>query len=388
MERDQEHQTPTPENEKTASAVLKLLAIIGLVAILALAAWMSIQVIRLAPTAFKTVSSAVSSASISLSSIFSRAPENDVEFSLSTSTLSSDEPFTIEWDRETENAEITYLLEYECADGFSLHVVTAGTSTDTICNEPFEFTTVDTSLEIIPVSTSNRFLDVTLTLRALAEDFATGTPQELANDTVTLTVINDNLTDSPATLADNGIGETPETPETPSQTASVADAPTDTTPAVGAPAPVEPVAPRKPTTVYVPNPRVAIDPDGRPDLAVTILGTGVVLDVNDNDSFFPLKKIPTDQRGAVQFEVENVGNNVSKSWDFTAQLPIEGDDDFEFASPKQDPLKPGDKITFTLKFDSVLEDDRGTIKIKLDPGSADRNDANDDATVIVTIEEK
>jgi len=271
------------EQAHTTHAMLKLLAIVGLVAILATAAWLSIQMIRFTPTAFSSVSNAVSSAAVTLSSVF--FPEEGGEGAVAEEESS-----------EEENQEENSSQEEE-------------------------------------------------------EDVEEEQASEVAE------------------TSDSGTTVTPTQPST-----------------------VTPVSPAQSGgsssgTVYVPNRGATINPNGSPDLSVTILSTGIALEVDNEDQYFVLSPIPTNRRAAVRFEVENKGDNVSDRWNFTATLPIEGDTDFEYDSPRQNRMNPGDKIQFTLKFDDIAERDKGIIKIELDAGDDDKSTSNNSDLVVVEIEE-
>lgn len=98
------------------------------------------------------------------------------------------------------------------------------------------------------------------------------------------------------------------------------------------------------------------------DLAVTILGVGII----ENGQFLKTGSLVVGKRGAVHFQVQNVGGTTSSNWTFNAVLPS-----FPlhiFHSPSQQQLAPGDRIEFTLGFDQINANlAEGVITINADP---------------------
>ena len=104
------------------------------------------------------------------------------------------------------------------------------------------------------------------------------------------------------------------------------------------------------------------NPQGEPDLAVTILATGII---DEQNNFLPTDSISRTKRGAVTFEIRNIGTKESGSWTFNAVLPT-----FPmqiFHSKAQKSLLPGDRIEFTLGFDQITNLPDGVITINADP---------------------
>jgi hypothetical protein len=111
-----------------------------------------------------------------------------------------------------------------------------------------------------------------------------------------------------------------------------------TTPAT----PATPAAPRTPTTptktsgTYAPaSVGNRTNLFGYPDLSVRILSG-----------------IPYGSRYSVTFEIANYGTNVVPAgWSFVAELPMDGDE-YPYYSQGQQALYPGDRIIYTLGFDT------------------------------------
>lgn len=172
---------------------------------------------------------------------------------------------------------------------------------------------------------------------------------------------------------------------------------TPSAPATGAPVaprPVAPVAPARPpyygptgyttiTTVNPPQPRPLY---GQADLTVTITDTGY-LRTEDTDSFVSSDDVPDGERGAVRFTVTNIGTNVSDEWEFEALIP--SDPIYDFDSPEQRSLRPGDRIEYTLGFTEGREgDDRQiTITVDSDEDVDERSESNNKDSARVDIDD-
>lgn len=109
------------------------------------------------------------------------------------------------------------------------------------------------------------------------------------------------------------------------------------------------------------------NPNGQIDLAVQILGTGII--TTDTGTFIAVSPINTSQKGAVRFEVINLGGKESGSWTFNAVLPTYPRHIFHSTSQKS--LLPGDRIEFTLGFDQVNGNvSEDIVTINVDPSGS------------------
>lgn len=166
----------------------------------------------------------------------------------------------------------------------------------------------------------------------------------------------------------------------PAKTDVPAPAPTETPVATTTPVTPEPAAPATPTPT---TPRTAgpetsgvypingstggvSNPNGAIDLSVRIIEQGVV---DKSTNLFTASSSPNradiTKRVAVRFAVENLGTKTSPQWTFNAVLPtLPGN---IFSSPNQQALNPGDRIEFTLGFDSLADADTGTFTVNVDP---------------------
>lgn len=328
---------------------LKALAVIGFVAILIFGVWGLIQVGRM----FPSVMSALSSAAVSLSSIF--VPAERLEIALPSGNVVSGEPFTIEWSHEGKRKDGTYSLSFDCRDGLSMEAPAQnGVYQKVFCNTPFNLTNETSSMKLIALSSESRFLDVPLKLTFTRLD----TGEVTAETTTAVTVVNDKIsgtaTATPPRTGGTGTGTS-----------------------------VRPGTPSRNTYVITQAGR-ASDPNGRADLSATILDTGTV---DSNNVYIKTGTISRQQKGAVRFVIENLGSKTVESWNFSAVLPTLPM--HIFSSPMQPALGPGDKIEYTLAFDQVDgAATQNTITINADPSNMVWNEAtenNNIAKAVVTI---
>ena len=134
-------------------------------------------------------------------------------------------------------------------------------------------------------------------------------------------------------------------------------------------------------TVQIPNDDTAIE-NGKADLLVRIIETGI-LD-SDTNEFIQTDSMTYTSRGGVFFEVINLGTKTSEEWMFTAVLPTFPA--YTFNSETQEKLAPGDRIEFTLGFDSVVQEIEGTILITVDPNNTLDEVTRDNNIAEITIQ--
>jgi hypothetical protein len=105
------------------------------------------------------------------------------------------------------------------------------------------------------------------------------------------------------------------------------------------------------------------NPNGTVDLRARVLAVGVVDKVTGD--FTASTSININARVAVRFVVENIGTKTSGAWAFIAQLPTTPFHSFE--SAEQIPLAPGDRIEYTIGFDSLEQQKKVQVLINVDP---------------------
>jgi len=352
--------TNNTQSGKSTSTGLRILAVLSFLVVLSVGMWGSVQVAKAVPNAFSSLAAAI----VSLSSIF--VPANTSEqITLSTPalTVSSGEDLTVSWEHTNKTAEGSYTFRYDCANGVHFTSLSGATSDSTVfCNVPFHFLNNNNSITLTPVSGNNRFVDVTIFI-----DF---TPNGISAATVTgsmvLTIVNENISASPGTIA-------PTTP-TPTTPATVPQPKPTVTPTKG----TETITtyPSTPVTVTPP----VSDPNGRVDLTAYVIETGTV---NTTTGVFTAsstpKRNPEGARIAVRFAIENIGTKTSPQFTFNAVLPTYPS--HIFSSPGQQILNPGDRIEYTLAFDSFVDSDEGVFTVNVDP-TGSINEPNKDNNII------
>ncbi|MES2135393.1 MAG: CARDB domain-containing protein [Patescibacteria group bacterium] len=347
---------------RLGGVAVRALAIFGFLAIIIVGMWGSVQVARGVPNAFSSLASAVAS----FTSVFIPAGEK-ITLSTASFTLNSNEPFTISWRHDKKSLDGSYTFRYDCADAVYFNSPTiSGTPATIYCNTSFNFLNSGNQITLIPVSSNNRFVDVQVFI-----DF---TPNGASRPTVTgqttFTIVNNGNTTSPGTLA-------------PATTTPTTVTPKPVTPTPVTPRPVTP-GPTQ-TGVYPVTGGVAVsDPNGYVDLTARIIEVGIV---DKTTGVFTASSTPTraNNRIAVRFAVENIGTKTSPTFDFNAVLPTLPSN--IFSAPMQQSLAPGDRIEFTVGFDSFNSSKPdGLFVVNIDPSNRinERNKVNNIVQYTIT----
>lgn len=306
--------------EQLKNVAIHSFAVVGFVVVLGAGVWGSVQVARYAPSAL----SSLAAVATSLSSVFT--PAESLTLNTPAAAIPTDAVYTLTWEHAGAQDNGSYEFSYTCRDGLSFQTPNAGGIYEELsCDTPFRFSSENNSLLFIPLLSGAQFVTAPVTLSALTE-----TGDRAVSTETTLTI---GKTTTP--------GEKNDT--------------------------VQPLVPGEETsgTYSITDSRTTSDPSGRPDLSVRIIGVGIV----DEDGVFT----PTDalaaaeDRGAVRFEIANVGTRSTGEWTFNAVLPT-----FPmhiFHSDTQQALQPGDRIVFTLEFNQLnsANTDSGVVTINADP---------------------
>ena len=116
----------------------------------------------------------------------------------------------------------------------------------------------------------------------------------------------------------------------------ISDQTTDTPPA-----PTTPITPPSEPTYTFTWEIPESNPNGTIDLVATYLGAGEII-----SGEFVAGPVSTQNPGAIQFSVHNIGSKLSGEWAFTTTLP----DGSIYTSPAQTALKPNERSTLTVGF--------------------------------------
>ena len=280
--------------------LVRVIAVIGLIAVLLLGAWGIIQLAFYLPTFFTNFSAAKESLSVSV------PPQ-----------VASNRPFPLTWKHTGKDGEYGYSITYTCSEGLAFAApVPTGTYQLVQCNTPFNYINATSTTPLIPV-------------------LAQGTTQ--ASTTFTVSAIK--LADG--TVAVKGTANTRITVGAPATTTvpvtATSTKPADTTPKPTTVTP-KPAAHTSGAThsTYVPSGRTT-NLYGTPDLAVQIITAP--------------QTAAAGSRIMLQFVVTNIGTNVAHAgWELNAILPY--NPTFTYSAGQQQKLYPGDKIVYTLGYDA------------------------------------
>lgn len=272
-------------------AFLRLVAIVGLVAVLILGAWGIILL------AFNLVGLFTGNG-LNFGSFWNNGNATAQEQVVATlpATAQSGKSFTASWVHKggDVDAEYAYTLSYACKDSLTVEAaLPQGGYQEVDCETPFNFSNTAEKTTLMAKVAGN--VSVPLTLTVSANDIATGEETAVGSATMTITPAGKTTTTKPTT-------------------------PTSTT---------------KPTAVYTAAPRVS-QLYGLPDLTVTMTSVTSLSSIQG--------------RTVVQFTVTNAGTNVAlQGWAFNAVLPL--NPSYTYQSQGQQALYPGDSIAYTLTYD-------------------------------------
>lgn len=311
--------------------VIQGLIVIAAILCVILVSW---GIIKLVPA----VISSVQTGGTSLSSIFK--PKESLTVSASPQVAANGTPISLSWTHVSRTSTGTYSISYDCAPGLAVKIRNnAGGYQTFACGKQLPVGDV-AGIILAATSSQNRLVQTPVTVTFT--DSATGAAGVAGQVPVTIT--NDSL---PFTSA--------------SENSSASSAGTET--AVATPAKTSTYTTQR--TQY-----------GKPDLKLTILGTGVV--DPSTGQFVGSQAFGANQKAAVRFSVSNIGARSSGSWTWSAVFP----DGQVYNPARQASLAPGSSVVFTLGFDNYGSGD-GKLTISVDDIQAvpDANRNNNAATI-------
>lgn len=345
-----------------AGAAVRTLALIGIVAVLLVGLWGAVIAARAVPGLFSAVPntfSALASAVVSVTSTFiPAAKEKTLTIVPPPAPVQSGESFVLSWKYDRKGVKGEYTLSFACADGVSLSSPTKSGAMGTVpCDTQFEFLNVNDAVVLTARTAQKESTEISVAITFTPS----GQGEPAVSGAALLTVENG----SPEDKTPEGADEKPRTG------GGITAGPETTT--------VEITSGTAPA-------RIESDPKGLADLAIHMIETGVV---DEASGEFTANKAPsrsaTGKRIAVRFYIENSGTKMSDEWFFVAHLPTTPP--HAYTSPIEQTLGPGERIEFTLGFDSFEKDNRGELLIIIDPESAidDSNRDNNRLEETITI---
>jgi hypothetical protein len=303
-------------------ALVKLLAIIGFFALIALGVWLVVQGVRFFPSAFSSLASIAET-------INGYRPQTELVIELEKNIVNSGETFTMTW---TDMGEGTYTFKHVCADGISLAVRTSeGLLQNVSCTSSLSLPSEVHGLFVSVNAREQRFSDVALTVTF---DGKTG-DDHVAESRVT--VVNATVPTKPVATEVKDEVKEPEVIVPPKT--EVVTRPTP--PKAATPTASVPSQPASAVVAVLPKSYE----NGFIDLRATYLGVGTII----NGTFVPKATFDEDAKAAFRFEVKNIGTKVSGDWTYKLTLPGE----VEYTSGTQVGLMPNERAVYTVGFDLV-----------------------------------
>ena len=357
----------TPEKKQ---ALMKALAVAGVIAIIILLAWLSIQLISYAPRAFTSLASLADS-------VYDRSPGQDANFTVSTdqTITTSGEPVTLAWD--APDTPGSFVFSYTCTEGVAIDIVSSEQELRSIsCDTNYNVGNV-TELTLNIESEKNRFIDVPYTVAFLRTNDIEPSAQSSGLVAVTnpqlAALSEDEEADAPAPAddpeengADESASDTTDSATTPSVTTNDPDALAD-----------QPAHTSGFTQEFVYEIPVS-DPNGEPDLAVRLIGVG---ELRQGRNFFESGILTSGEQGAVQFEVKNLGTRTSEVWSYQVSLP----GDISHTADDQAPLSPNERAVITVGFPVSKNTDVADLSVSIESPD-DRTTINDTTRRIFAVE--
>jgi hypothetical protein len=353
----------TPQRKDFEAVAIRILAVVGLIAVMGVGLWGSATLVRSAPEFMSGVRSAISTAAVYLSSIFQ--PAENLKLSIYPQTLRNGEMFSIGWTHSGKTSEGVYQFSYKCLDGVQISITNPdGTKSNIQCETPMGLKDEKTSPRYRITSDKNRFLDAPITISFIQEEGG----EVLLSDTMFLTVINENIaqsstTESSTTYEQNNTEDNAHVASTATNTNGSDNTVSTATEEIHQ---------------FAGGETQTEDPNGKPDLKVTILETGYI-DKATNEFFATSTPLSPSLRIAVRFSVENAGTKTTPQWSFNAVLPTSPH--YIYHSNGQRALAPGDKIEYTLGFDQTKAEKTVEVIVNADP-TRSISELNEDNNIV------
>ncbi|HYF10544.1 MAG TPA: hypothetical protein VD967_02980 [Candidatus Paceibacterota bacterium] len=371
------------DTEQYRDIAVKSLAVLGLLTILALGSFLTLTALSYVPKFVRSVGNFVASTTPEVTNTVAtvkNAVKGSLGFASNKTALSTGSSVTLFWDKSSAEAGGSYALTYPCMSGVSVSYK----GTPLSCNVPFYLDQDAEEVTLTVESKKARNAEVPFALRFTKN----GETRVGSTDTTVVAVTN-------AKIAGMGEAPPPAAPA-PKKTASTYKPPVKKSVAVATPVynpvysivnsyvPGIPVTYTNTNLFYPTNTLTYVPPAGpewgQADLRPVILDMGI-LDTNRN--IISTRYMSRTSKAAIRFAVENIGTKTSHPWVFNAVLPTSPR--FTYLPEFQPPLRPGERIEYTLSFDRVVNDEN-SIVITVDPAGtlAEATKANNQASVTFT----
>jgi len=327
-------------DNKFKDSVIKILAVVGAVFVLSFGGFITVRILSNIPEAVSGLTAQV----LNITQRFISAEK--IVVNLGKDTFKNGDLVELTFEHISKEEDGSYSFFYECRSG--VHFERTESKEIIFCNTPYNFVNDNNSVSFTVYSTQNSSINVPLSINFVknnsdkiskrGETNLRIEPDVASTDGGTILVTDNN--------SGNTATNTPRKPGTKIEETSLFNETSGTKPGTGS---------------------GVSDPNGVVDLKPTILQVGMIDKVTN--VFTATSTINQGSRGAVRFIVENVGTKVSPEWTFNVVLPTFPS--FIYHSKSQQVLYPGDRIEYTIGFDSIRNDNiPNTITVNADPISS------------------
>lgn len=306
--------------------------------------------------------SKVSAAAVTLFQTF--IPKESLKLSASVQEIPAGESFMLSWSHRTKDTRGYYSLTYPCTENLSLTI--GEKNQNLVCNDYFLIQ--KGQVESLPIKANFNGLGETKLLITLGFRETSVQEDRIAAST-SIKVYGKNVVPklSPVDSSPSGNKQA-------SETVSIGEDTTTSKYQAG----------EKTESLYPIGTETQASPIGKIDLESKIIEVGII-DRTTNE-FTATTTLKSSDRIAVRFEVKNIGSKESGNWFFNAVLPTYPM--YIFSSEGQQSLLPGDKIEYTLGFDSIVPGENVRFVINADPTSSipESNEKNNIAETYIYAE--
>lgn len=352
------------DTEQYRDIAIKSLAVLGLMTILALGSFLTLTALTYIPKVVRSVGDFVASTTPEVTTTVANVKnvvKGDLGLASNKTALQSGSSVTLFWDKSSAAMEGSYALTYPCVSGVSVSY--KGTTLS--CNVPFFLDQDAEEVALKITSKKTRTAEVPFTLRFTKN----GEDRVYSSDSATIAITN------------TAIAATDDEVAAPAKTVAVARPSVPsviTSYFIGNPSYNTFFTPVGQTTSYVP---AAGSEWGQADLRPVILDFGLI-DPNTKQ-FIPTRYMSRTSKATIRFAIENIGTKTSDPWVFNAILPTSPR--YTYLPEFQPPLRPGERIEYSLSFDRIVEEANAVV-ITVDPAGtlAEATKANNSVTANFT----
>jgi len=333
---------------KIQGPVIKTLAVIGAIVLLSVGGFITITVLTKIPSVFAGITAQV----VSITQRF--IPAGNIVVTLSETNPVSNDLVRLSFDHQNKEEDGSYSFFYECREG--VHLERPNTNEIIFCNTPYSFVNSDDSFSFKVLSTKNEPVDVPLSV-----NFVKNNSTRISERGEAQISINGGSSTGNIVIVGNNTGTT---------TGNIGTGTGTGTGNTNNGVAIKPGNKTEEEILFNETNGTTngfSNPSGLPDLKSVIIAVGEI--DRQTNIFTATNTIPMISRGAVKFQIENVGTKQTGSWYFNVVVPTFPS--YIYHSTAQPSLFPGEKIEYVIGFDSIRNDGaENTIVVNADPISS------------------